>query len=46
MSEHKATIRWKRISPDFLKGRQLHHKAHEQCFIANSIKTQATIARL
>ena len=23
---------------------QLHHKAHEQCFIANSVKTQVTVA--
>lgn len=22
---------------------QLHHKAHEQCFIANSIKTEVTV---
>ena len=24
---------------------RLHHTAHEQCFIANSIKTQVTIGR-
>ena len=23
---------------------QLHHKAHEQCFIANSVKTDVTVA--
>ena len=98
MSEHKATIGWKRTSEDFLKGKysrehrqgfqidsyddkavgtmtknerqvpcvspgtltprsaysgakrptpaqeeHLHHQAHEQCFIANSIKTEGVV---
>jgi organic hydroperoxide reductase OsmC/OhrA len=44
MPEHKAIIRWNRSGPDFLKGEeQLHHRAHEECFIANSIKTEVRI---
>jgi organic hydroperoxide reductase OsmC/OhrA len=29
--------------PDAAEAERLHHAAHEQCFIANSIKTQVTV---
>ncbi|MFL6603210.1 MAG: hypothetical protein ACJ8R9_18050 [Steroidobacteraceae bacterium] len=45
MSEHKATISWKRTSEDFLKGKysREHTWTFEQCFIANSIKTEVVV---
>lgn len=30
-------------APDAAQERQLHHHAHEQCFIANSIKTEVVV---
>ncbi len=30
--------------PTAAEEKHLHHLAHEQCFIANSIKTQVTVA--
>ena len=30
-------------TPDAAENARLHHLAHEQCFIANSIKTQVTV---
>ncbi len=30
--------------PDAAENARLHHQAHEQCFIANSIKTDVTVA--
>ncbi len=30
--------------PTAAEEQQLHHKAHEQCFIANSVKSQVTVA--
>lgn len=29
--------------PTHEESKELHHKAHEQCFIANSVKTQVTV---
>ncbi len=29
--------------PDAARVEQLHHEAHEQCFIGNSVKTQVEI---
>ena len=37
-------IEWEGIDPDQAKLDQMHHEAHEACFIANSIKTEVTIA--
>lgn len=31
-------------APDAAQTQQLHHRAHEQCFIANSIKTEVIVA--
>lgn len=31
--------------PTTAQEEQLHHEAHEQCFIANSIKTQVTVVK-
>ena len=30
--------------PDSAEDARLHHQAHEQCFIANSVKTEVTVA--
>jgi organic hydroperoxide reductase OsmC/OhrA len=37
-------IGWAGPAPDHAKLEQLHHEAHEGCFIANSVKTDVTIA--
>ena len=54
MAEHKATIKWTLSQGEFLKGTsktptaveesQMHHAAHEGCFIANSVKTEVKVA--
>lgn len=31
--------------PSLEKVRELHHQAHEQCFIANSVKTEITVEK-
>ncbi len=41
MSEHRAVIRWQRAGPGFLQGKY----SREQCFIANSIKTEVVVNR-
>jgi organic hydroperoxide reductase OsmC/OhrA len=41
----KPTIKWsgeKQPSAEELE--KLHHAAHEHCFIANSVKTEVTVA--
>jgi organic hydroperoxide reductase OsmC/OhrA len=30
-------------APDAAALTEMHHQAHEQCFIANSVKTQVTV---
>ena len=37
-------IEWIGEEPDQLKLDRMHHQAHEACFIANSVKTQVTVA--
>ena len=37
-------IEWVGGAPDEAKLRALHHEAHETCFIANSVKTEVTVA--
>jgi len=37
-------ITFKGRQPDATENERLHHLAHEQCFIANSIKTVVTVA--
>jgi organic hydroperoxide reductase OsmC/OhrA len=37
-------IDWAGAAPDQAKLNQMHHEAHEGCFIANSVKTDVTIA--
>jgi organic hydroperoxide reductase OsmC/OhrA len=36
-------IEWTGPTPDSAQLQQLHHAAHEGCFIANSVKTDVTI---
>jgi organic hydroperoxide reductase OsmC/OhrA len=37
-------IEWTGETPDRTKLEQMHHEAHEVCFIANSVKTQISVA--
>jgi organic hydroperoxide reductase OsmC/OhrA len=37
-------IEWRGDAPDQTKLAHMHHEAHEACFIANSVKTQVTVA--
>ena len=37
-------IEWNGQAPDAEQLAHLHHKAHEECFIANSVKTEVTVA--
>jgi organic hydroperoxide reductase OsmC/OhrA len=37
-------IEWMGEAPEKVKLDHLHHEAHEVCFIANSVKTQVTVA--
>ena len=37
-------IDWTGEAPDQAKLEQMHHEAHEACFIANSVKTQISVA--
>lgn len=37
-------IEWTGAVPDGAKLDAMHHEAHEQCFIANSVKTEITVA--
>ena len=37
-------IEWTGEAPDPAKLAHLHHEAHEVCFIANSVKTQVSVA--
>jgi organic hydroperoxide reductase OsmC/OhrA len=43
----KITLRprmsWRGVEPDAAKLAELHHQAHEQCFIAQSIKTDVVV---
>jgi organic hydroperoxide reductase OsmC/OhrA len=36
-------IEWIGEAPEQAKLNQMHHEAHEVCFIANSVKTQVTV---
>lgn len=42
----KPQIEWEGAGPDPATLAKLHHAAHEECFIANSVKTQVTVAGL
>jgi organic hydroperoxide reductase OsmC/OhrA len=37
-------IKWTGEPPDQAKLDQMHHEAHEICFIANSVKTDVSVA--
>ena len=37
-------IAWDGPAPDAAALAHLHHEAHEECFIANSVKTEVTVA--
>jgi organic hydroperoxide reductase OsmC/OhrA len=37
-------IEWTGKAPDKAKLDQMHHEAHEVCFIANSVKTEVSVA--
>ena len=37
-------IEWTGEAPDKAKLDQMHHEAHEVCFIANSVKTEVSVA--
>lgn len=37
-------IEWQGAAPDAEKLAHMHHAAHERCFIANSIRTEVTVA--
>lgn len=37
-------IEWTGAAPDKVKLDQMHHDAHEACFIANSVRTEVTVA--
>ena len=37
-------IEWIGEAPEQAKLDQMHHEAHEVCFIANSVKTKVTVA--
>ena len=39
----KPQIAWEGAAPDAEALARLHHEAHEECFIANSVKTQVTV---
>jgi organic hydroperoxide reductase OsmC/OhrA len=38
-------IEWRGAAPDDQKLEGLHHQAHEMCFIANSVKTEVSVAK-
>jgi len=40
----RPKIEWSGAAPDAAELAHLHHEAHEMCFIANSVKTQVTVA--
>jgi organic hydroperoxide reductase OsmC/OhrA len=37
-------IEWEGAAPDQAKLDAMHHEAHEVCYIANSVRTEITIA--
>ncbi|WP_159711769.1 OsmC family protein [Geminicoccus flavidas] len=37
-------VEWQSTAPDQAKLQSMHHEAHELCFIANSVKTEITVA--
>jgi organic hydroperoxide reductase OsmC/OhrA len=40
----RPRIEWSGEAPDQAKLDQMHHEAHEVCFIANSVKTEVSVA--
>jgi organic hydroperoxide reductase OsmC/OhrA len=42
----RPQIEWLDKAPERSKLDQMHHEAHEACFIANSVKTHVTVANL
>lgn len=40
----KPEIEWEGAAPDAATLDRLHHEAHEECFIANSVKTEVVVA--
>ena len=42
----RPTIQWAGTSPDPALVARLHHEAHEECFIANSVRTEVVVAEV
>ena len=40
----RPKIEWSGAAPDAETLDRLHHEAHEECFIANSVKTEVAVA--
>ncbi|MBC7167094.1 OsmC family protein [Phenylobacterium sp.] len=40
----RPKIEWSGAAPDAETLERLHHEAHEECFIANSVKTEVVVA--
>jgi organic hydroperoxide reductase OsmC/OhrA len=40
----RPRITWEGAAPDAARLAQMHHEAHEICYIANSVRTEITIA--
>ena len=38
-------IEWTGAAPDDQKLEAMHHEAHDMCFIANSVKTEVSVAK-
>ena len=41
----RPRIEWTGLAPDETRLQQMHHEAHETCFIANSVRTQVIVAQ-
>jgi organic hydroperoxide reductase OsmC/OhrA len=39
----RPRVEWDGETPDAAKLADLHHRAHEACFIANSVTTEVTV---
>jgi organic hydroperoxide reductase OsmC/OhrA len=39
-------IEWSGAAPDAARLDAMHHEAHEACYIANSVRTEVSVAKL
>ncbi len=44
--ELRPAITWNGPAPDDAEVADLHHRAHQRCFIANSVRTEVTVTAL